>query len=126
MVASSASHSGFATYADKDTNFTWTDEETALLTQVVIDYKAAKMGKGLDWETVKTKYDKIATRFQERYPKADSGVNPDEYPNCGSAEKINNAKIAPKIKRIKANFRKAVDSGRKIGGGRIVLALYDE
>ena len=83
------------------------------------------MGKGLDWETVQTKYDEIATRFQERYPKADSGVNPDEYPNCESAEKINKAKMAPKIKRIKANFRKAVDSGRKSGGGRIVLALYD-
>ena len=43
--------------ASKDTNFTWTDEETTLLIQVVIDYKAAKMAKGLDWETVKTKYD---------------------------------------------------------------------
>ena len=112
--------------ADKDTNFTWTDEETALLIQVVIDYKAAKMAKGLDWETVRTKYDEIAARFQARYPNPDSGVNLDEYPNCESPEKINKAKIAPKIKRIKANFRKAVDSGRKSGGGRIVLALYDE
>ena len=60
--------------AGKDTNFTWTDEETALLIQAVIDYKAAKMAKGLDWETVKTKYDQIATRFQARYPKADSGA----------------------------------------------------
>ena len=112
--------------AGKDTNFTWTDEETAFLIQVVIDYKAAKMVKGLDWETVKTKYDEIATRFQARYPKADSGVIPDEYPNCERPEKVNKAKIAPKIKRIKANFRKAVDSGKKSGGGRIVLALYDE
>ena len=41
--------------ADKDANFTWTDGNTALLTRVFIDYKAAKMAKGLDWETVKTK-----------------------------------------------------------------------
>ena len=80
----------------------------------------------VDWETVKTKYDEIVTRFQAKYPKADSGVIPDEYPNCERPEKINKAKIAPKIKCITANFRKAVDSGRKSGGGRIVMALYDE
>ena len=116
--------------AGKDTNFTWTDEENALLIQVVIDYKAAKMAKGLDWETVKTKYDEIGISCLETSGKADSGVIPDEYPNCERPEKINEAKIAPKIKRIKANFRKAVDSGRKSGrksgGGRIVLALYNE
>ena len=38
--------------ADKDANFTWIDEDTALLTRVLIDFKVAK---GLDLETVKTK-----------------------------------------------------------------------
>ena len=34
-------------------NFVWTDEETALLVQVIIDYKAYKAADGLDWESVK-------------------------------------------------------------------------
>ena len=42
-------------YADKDANFTWTDKDAALLTRVFIDYQAAKIAKGLDWEKVKTK-----------------------------------------------------------------------
>ena len=41
--------------ADKDANVTWTDKDSALLTQVFIDYKAPKMVKGLDWEIVTTK-----------------------------------------------------------------------
>ena len=34
--------------------FSWTDEETSLLLQVVKVYKASKTATGLDWETVKT------------------------------------------------------------------------
>ena len=64
--------------AGKDTNFTWTDEATALLIQVVIDYKAAKMAKGLDWETVKTKYDEIATRMAKIALKFAAAASPDK------------------------------------------------
>ena len=34
--------------------FSWTDEGTSLLLQVVKVYKASKTATGLDWETVKT------------------------------------------------------------------------
>ena len=44
--------------------FSWTDEETSLLLQVVIDYKASKTATGLDWETVKNRYEDITERFQ--------------------------------------------------------------
>ena len=30
------------------------------------------------------------------------------------------------MKRLKANFEKAVDSGRRSGGGKIVMELYNE
>ena len=39
--------------------FTWTDEETALLLRVVMEYKIYKMEGGSDWETVKQKYEDI-------------------------------------------------------------------
>ena len=41
----------------KDKSFSWTDEETALMMRIVIDYKAFKSQLGLDWETVKNKYE---------------------------------------------------------------------
>ena len=63
-------------------HFVWTDEETALLMQVIIDYKAYKTADGLDWESVKKKYEEITERFQARYPKIDSGVSEEAFPNC--------------------------------------------
>ena len=48
--------------------FSWTEEETALLLKVVADYKVSKLSGGQDWETVRTKYDDITSRFQASYP----------------------------------------------------------
>ena len=112
--------------ASKKTNFIWTDEETALLVQVVIDYKTSQAVDGKDWETIKNKYKEITEKFQNRYPKRDSGVDQTQYPHCDDPAVFNKERISTKLKRIKTNFRKAVDSGRKSGGGRIVLGLYDE
>ena len=50
-------------------NFVWTDEETALHIKIIIDYKAAKANLGLDWETVKMRYEEITERFHDSYPK---------------------------------------------------------
>ena len=107
-------------------NFTLKDEETALLLQVIIDYKSSKAALGLDWESVKSKYEDLCDRLQSRYPKENSGVDEQKYPNCSNPSVISRDKIIPKIKRIKMQFRKAVDSGRRSGGGRVVLSLYDE
>ena len=35
-------------------------------------------------------------------------------------------RVNARLKKIKKSFRKAVDSGRKSGGGRVVWNLYDE
>ncbi len=107
-------------------NFSLTGEETALLLQIIIDYKSNKAALGLDWETVRSRYEDICERLQSRYPKESSGVDAEEYPNCSDPSVITKEKIIPKIKRIKMQFRKAVDSGRRSGGGRIVLSLYEE
>ena len=49
-------------------NCVWTDEETTLLVQMIIDYKAYKAADVLDWESVKkklgkTNYDPSLFRF---------------------------------------------------------------
>ena len=107
-------------------NFVWTDEETALLVKIIIDYKAAKSNLGLDWETVRMRYEEITERFRDSYPKKESGASHEEFPKFEDTSVITKDRVASKIKRIKTSFRKAVDSGRRSGGGRVVLALYDE
>ena len=35
-----------------DKNFTWTDDEVALIFSAVFDYKTGKSNPGLEWETI--------------------------------------------------------------------------
>ena len=107
-------------------NFVWTEEEVILLLHEIIDYKTSTEAAGLDWETIKSKYEEITERFQERYPKEGNGANEQEFPNFRNPKVIGKDRVIPKIKRIKASFRKAVDSGRRSRGGRVVSALYKE
>ena len=46
-------------------NFMWTDKINALL-HVVLDYKVGKAGEGVDWETVRSKYENITKMFLEK------------------------------------------------------------
>ena len=48
----------------------WTDKINALL-HVVLDYKVGKAGEGVDWETVRSKYENITKMFLEKYPDND-------------------------------------------------------
>ena len=54
-----------------DKNFMWTDKVNALL-HVVFHYKVGKAGEGVDWETVRRKYEDITKMFLEKYPDNDS------------------------------------------------------
>ena len=58
--------------------FTWTDEETALLLKVVLDYKTTKLGLGRDWETVRSEYEDIQDNFLLSYPKEEESL---EFPS---------------------------------------------
>ena len=61
-------------------NLSWTDEETALLLQVIIDYKSSNAALGLNWETIKSKYDNICERLQSRYPKERDEIDLERIP----------------------------------------------
>ena len=106
--------------------FNWTEEEVSLLLQVIIDYKGTKMAQGLDWETVKAKYEEITEQFHLHYPKENNDVNVKGYPAIADPTVILKDRIVTKIKRIRNMFRKAVDSGRKSGGGRVIFAFFKE
>ncbi len=103
--------------------FTWSDEETALLLHVTLAYKTTKISEGKDWETIRSKYDDILKDFIEQYPKEISEEFPREEPISGEFTK---ERLNAKLKKIKNSFRKAIDSGKRSGGGRIVCSLYDE
>ena len=102
--------------------FVWTEEETALLLKVVLDYKTVKFAAGQDWETVRSNYEDLAKRLAEAYPNEVT----EEFPRGERKEDFTAAKIASKMKKMKNGFRKALDSGKKSGGGRIVSSLYQE
>ena len=110
--------------AEKD--FSWTEEEAALLVKVIIDYKACKSSLSPDWKTVKSKYEEIAEWIHASYPKKESVVDFEHFPKCEDVTIITKDKVMAKSKRLKANFRKAVDSDRQSGGGRVVSFLYKE
>jgi len=83
-----------------DKNFTWSDEEINLLLHVVIDYKAGKAGEGVDWETVRSKYEDVTKMFLEKYPDKDKDKIPRRIEASGS---FNKDRIQNKLKRIKLN-----------------------
>jgi hypothetical protein len=50
-----------------------------------------------------------------------------EFPHKTECEKLfKKERVKSKLKRIRSGYKKAVDFGRKSGGGRIVATFYDE
>jgi hypothetical protein len=110
----------------KDPNFTWTDSEIELLLEAVKLFASESLYNGIDWEGVKSKYEKISKIFVERYPKIkDCDVPDEEYPRSNKLEEITKERISAKMKTIRKNYKKAVDCGKRSGGGRVVMAFYD-
>ena len=83
-----------ASFASKDKRSfsTLTNEETALLIKVVMDYKAAKMQNGEDWGTVMSKYEDILLKFTETFPETAT----EDFPNSQDKEKITKEKVKRK------------------------------
>lgn len=104
-------------------NFVWTDEEVTLLMSVVNDFKTQNAAEGSDWIIIKNKYEELAKKYIERYPK--SAIS--EFPKSDECEKLfTKERLCSKLKRIQSGFKKAIDSGRRSGGGRIVTTFYGE
>ena len=104
--------------------FSWTDDETQLLLESALQYKNFCEYKGINWESTKLKYEKVLTIFKQSYPSTD-GDN-DKYPHFDGLENaITKDRVAAKFKRIRTNFKKAADAGKRSGGGRIIFTFYD-
>ena len=98
--------------------FKWTDDEIQLLLEVVRNYKATQTQQKLDWVKIRSRYEQVAAQFKEEYPEQPS----DLYPH--KREKITRDRVTAKLKKIQTAYKKAEDSKRKSGGGRVVMTFY--
>ena len=99
-------------------SFSWTDDEIQLLLMTALDYKSQCEFEGINWESKRSKYEQIFELMMKQYPSGDN----DNYPNKNS---LNKDRITAKLKGVRTGFKKAVDAGKKSGGGRVVFTFYN-
>ena len=79
--------------------------------------------QGVDWESMtKNKYDKIMETVHKNYPKI-GGIK--EFPHGECIQELHNAHITSKILKIRSDYKKAVDLGKRSDRGRIMMTFYD-
>ena len=60
-------------------------------------------------------------KFCEQYPE----VEDEKFPHCKDLGSIAKERVSAKLKSIRTNFKKAVDTGKRSGGGRIIFTFYE-
>ena len=63
-------------------SFPFTDDEIQFLLEVCIEYKAEREYFGVDWESVRNKYEQIQEKHIQQYPKNST----DGFPNIENAD----------------------------------------
>ena len=90
----------------------WTDTDIEVLLCSTNEYRVAKLAHAVDWESVKDKYGEILALCKKNSPESFD-------------ESFTKERLGTKLKTIRCDYRKAVDAGRKSGGGRVVCTFYD-
>lgn len=107
----------------KEAPFMWEDDEVELLLSCVAEYKVEKTLNGVDWESLRSKYQDILKIYVDRVPSpeacAESGRS---FPH---GKEISKETITTKLKSIRLKYREAIDDGRRSGHGRVVLLFYE-
>ena len=91
--------------------------EIQLLLQSSLDFKSNCEVEGEFWESKRSKYESILDIFITGYP--------DDCENFPNKEKITKDRLTAKLKSIRNAYKKAVDSKKKSGGGRVVFVFFD-
>ena len=105
------------------TEFRWTDDELDLLLKRCADFKSQKEYQRINWEDTRNKYEKIKEIFIDQYPTEEADI--ERFPNKAKVEEIvTKDRISAKIKIIRGDFRKVVDSGKNSGVGPVVFTFY--
>ena len=93
------------------------DDEIELLLGVVQAFASEKEYEGVEWESVKSKYEDIRKQFVTLYDQ--KGLK--EHATAIFTQE----RIASKIKDLRKKYKKAVDSGKRSGGKRTMATFYD-
>ena len=102
------------------TEFKWTDDELELLLKYCANFKSQKEYQRINWEDTRNNFGKIKEIFINRYPTEEADI--ERFPNGKITEEIvTKGRISANVKIIRADVRKVVYSGKKSGGGRVVL-----
>lgn len=111
--------------AEKD--FQCTDDEAELLLSICYDYKSAKALGGVDWESVKSKYEDVLERFKAEITDQPLSAAENKHINSGLAKnkEVTKQIFTTKLKNIRLKYRQAVNSERRSGHGRVVLLYYE-
>ena len=56
---------------EKPSDFNWMDDEIQLLLEVCFDFKAESDYKRVNWESKRTKFEQIKSKFCEQYPEVE-------------------------------------------------------
>ena len=107
----------------KKQEIVWTDDESEVLLSVTLQYKAQKSAEGIDWESVRSKYEDILVLFREALPDTREEACAKDYPHERDA--VNKLILSTKLKNIRIKYRQAVDSGRRSGHGRVVMLYFE-
>ena len=75
----------------------------------------------MNWESKRTKYEQIKSKFCEQYPE----VEDEKFPRCKDLDSITKERVSAKLKSFRTNFKKALDTGKRSGGGRIIITFYE-
>ncbi|XP_061589285.1 uncharacterized protein LOC133454575 [Cololabis saira] len=100
-------------------SFVWTDKETELLLNIILEYKVRKTEESIDWESCQSKYVYILTQFLEQYPAENSNDFPHER------AEFTQSILIQKIKAVRSEYRLAVDNGRRSGYGGVGLLCFE-
>ena len=100
----------------KASDFNWTNDEFQLLLQACFDLKVESDYEGVNWESTRTKYEHIKWKFCQQYPE----VEDEKFPRTNDLDAIMKEPVSAKLKSIRTHIKKAVDTGKRSGGGRII------
>ena len=77
----------------KASDFNWVDDEIRFLLKVCFDFKVESDYKGVNWESKRTKYEQIKSKFCEQYPK----VEDEKFPRSNDLDSITKERVSAKL-----------------------------
>ena len=89
-----------------------------LLLETINSFKSKNSYDGIDWESVEEKYELIKNDFLDTFPS-------ENKPGFHGKLFFTREKIRAKIKQMRVSYRKALNSGKRNRGGRVVATFFD-